>query len=54
MGLVPKISLGSRGGSKLTGPWSRSRWEDEEHGYVEGREEKREVNVAVQEVRSAY
>ena len=28
--MSPKISLVSRGASRLTGPWERSRWEDEE------------------------
>ena len=28
--MVPKVSLMSRGASRLTGPWDRSRWEHEE------------------------
>ena len=51
---MPKISLASRGASRLTGPWNRSRWEGEECERVGERGEKRMVNVGVQEVSSAY
>ncbi|KAL8814959.1 MAG: hypothetical protein Q9191_008500 [Dirinaria sp. TL-2023a] len=45
--MAPKISLGSRGASRLTGPWDRSRWEDEEG---KGPAEKA-VQVSVRELR---
>lgn len=35
--MAPNISLGSRGASRLTGPWDRSRWEDEEEKVVQVR-----------------
>lgn len=36
--MTPKISIGSRGASRLTGPWELSRWESEE--VVRGRKER--------------
>ena len=53
--MTPKISLGSRGASRLTGPWDRSRWEDEAELHAGAKKEKmgageKAIHVRVQEV----
>ena len=48
------ISLVNRTASRLTGPWDRSRWEDEESGR-EGKEGVgKEMSVSETEVGSPY
>ena len=46
--ITPKISLASRGQSRLTGPWDRSRLEDEE--VSRGRTVEREKAVGEEKV----